>query len=158
MAFEISKQAYSGKIGITALGAASAAVKLGGEESYPFHLFEGNMTEVPRIAMEIWDYDPSGEWPAAAIEPFSEAVSSPDIWAKKCVEELGAELICLKFDGIHPDYGDKDAGHAVQTTKNVLQAVGVPLILWGCGNDEKDNQVMPKVSEAAKGENCLRDS
>jgi acetyl-CoA decarbonylase/synthase complex subunit delta len=28
-------------------------------------------------------------------------------------------------------------------------------VLWGCGNDEKDNQVMPKVSEAAKGQNCL---
>jgi acetyl-CoA decarbonylase/synthase complex subunit delta len=40
-------------------------------------------------------------------------------------------------------------------TQDVLQAVGVPLVLWGCGNDEKDNQVMPKVSEAAKGENCL---
>jgi len=37
----------------------------------------------------------------------------------------------------------------------VLKAVGVPLVLWGCGNDEKDNQVMPKVSEAAKGENAL---
>jgi acetyl-CoA decarbonylase/synthase complex subunit delta len=37
----------------------------------------------------------------------------------------------------------------------VLKAVGVPLILWGSGYDEKDNQVMPKVSEAAKGENVL---
>ena len=31
----------------------------------------------------------------------------------------------------------------------------MPLVLWGSGNDAKDNQVMPKVSEAAKGENCL---
>ena len=28
-------------------------------------------------------------------------------------------------------------------------------MLWDSGYDEKDNQVMPKVSEAAKGENCL---
>ena len=37
----------------------------------------------------------------------------------------------------------------------MLRAVGVPLVLWGSGNDEKDNIVMPKVSEVAKGENCL---
>ena len=37
----------------------------------------------------------------------------------------------------------------------MLKAVAVPLVLWGCGNDEKDNQVMPKVSGAAKGEKCL---
>lgn len=36
-----------------------------------------------------------------------------------------------------------------------LAAVGVPVVLWSCGNDEKDKQVMPKVSGAAKGENCL---
>jgi len=28
-------------------------------------------------------------------------------------------------------------------------------VLWGCGNDEKDNEIMPKVSGAAKGEKCL---
>jgi len=61
----------------------------------------------------------------------------------------------LKFDGIHPDKGDKDAAHAAKVTEEVLKAVGVPLILWSCGNDEKDKQVMPKVSGAAKGENCL---
>ena len=74
---------------------------------------------------------------------------------KKCVEDFGAELICLKFDGIHPDKADKDADHAVKVTEEVLRAVGVPLVLWGSGNDEKDNMVMPKVSEVAKGENCL---
>ena len=40
-------------------------------------------------------------------------------------------------------------------TEEVLGAVGVPLVLWGCGNDETDNQIIPKVSQAAKGENCL---
>ena len=35
------------------------------------------------------------------------------------------------------------------------EAVILNLILQGRSNDAKDNQVMPKVSEAAKGENCL---
>ena len=29
------------------------------------------------------------------------------------------------------------------------------LIIWGSDHDEKDNEVMPKVSGAAKGEKCL---
>ena len=64
-------------------------------------------------------------------------------------------MICVVFDGIHPDAGDRDGDHAVKVTKDVLAAVGVPLVLWGCGNNEKDNKIMPMVSQAAKGENCL---
>jgi acetyl-CoA decarbonylase/synthase complex subunit delta len=29
------------------------------------------------------------------------------------------------------------------------------LIIWGCGVDDKDNLILPAVSAAAKGENCL---
>lgn len=110
--------------------------------------------EKPVVAVDVLDSKPE-DWPDVLAEAYEDVIGSPADWAKKCVEELGAELICLKFDGIHPDKGDKDAAHAVKVTKEVLKAVGVPLVLWGCGNDEKDNQVMPKVSEAVKGENCL---
>ena len=37
----------------------------------------------------------------------------------------------------------------------MLKAVDVPLIIWGCGDDEKDNVILPECSAAAKGENCL---
>ena len=76
MAFQIPEQPYTGKIGETTIGMGSGAVKLGGESSYPFHLFEGDAPNPPKIAMEIWDYDPSEEWPAAAVEPFKDVISS----------------------------------------------------------------------------------
>ena len=69
MAFEIPVQPYSGNIGETTIGAGSSAVTLGGETAYPFHVFEGHIPNPPKIAMEVWDYDPSEEWPAAAIAP-----------------------------------------------------------------------------------------
>ena len=75
MAFEIPKQPYSGKIGETTIGTGAEAVTLGGQDSYPFHLFEGKMPNTPKIAMEVWDYDPSEEWPAAAIEPFKDVIA-----------------------------------------------------------------------------------
>jgi acetyl-CoA decarbonylase/synthase complex subunit delta len=69
--------------------------------------------------------------------------------------ELGADLVCLRLAGTHPDGGDRSPEQAVATVKAVLAAVNVPLIIWGCGVEEKDNAVLPKCSEAAKGENCL---
>ena len=38
----------------------------------------------------------------------------------------------------------------------MLKATGVPLmIIWGCDNDDKDNEVLPRCSQAAAGERCL---
>ena len=108
----------------------------------------------PLIAMDVMDTQPE-DWPDILAQNYQDVISSPGDWAKKCVQEFGADLICVKFDGVHPDKADKEPEHAVKVTEDVLNTVGVPLILWGCGNDEKDNAVMPKVSGAAKGENCL---
>ena len=83
--------------------------------------------------------------------PFADVINDPALWAKKCVEQYGADLICLKLDGIHPDRGNKSADDAVKVVKSVLAAVGVPLIIWGCEHDEKDNEVMPRVERRRQG-------
>ena len=36
-----------------------------------------------------------------------------------------------------------------------LGGLSVPLIIWGCENDEKDNNVLPRCSQEANGERCL---
>ena len=153
MAFEIPKQNYSGKIGQTTLGAGGGAVKLGGETSYPFHLFEGDMPNPAKIAMEIWDYDPSEEWPAAVVEPFKDVISSPDAWAKKCVDEYGADMIVLQLKSTDPNGMDRSADEAVKVTKKVLEAIDVPLVLWGTANNQKDEEVLKKISESCEGKN-----
>ncbi len=153
MAFEIPKQPYSGKIGETTIGAGSAALKLGGEESYPFYLFEGEMPNPPKIAMEIWDYDPSKEWPAAAVEPFRDVISSPEAWAKKCVDEYGADIIVLQMKSTDPNGMDRGADEAAQVAKKVIEAVDVPVVVWGTANNQKDEEVLKKISEACQGKN-----
>ena len=135
-------------------GTRTSTVTIGGARNVVYGGSVEDASEKPVIAMDVLDSRPN-DWPEVLAEPYKDVLDSPGDWAKKCVEQFGADLICLKFDGIHPDKDDKDAAYAVKVTKEVLEAVGVPLILWGCGNDEKDNQVMPKVSGAAKGENCL---
>ena len=135
-------------------GTRTSTVTVGGARNVVYGGSIEETSEKPVIAMDVLDSRPE-DWPDALVEAYKDVFDSPGDWAKKCVEEFGAELICLKFEGIHPDKKDLDASQAVRVTEEVLKAVGVPLVLWGCGNDEKDNQVMPKVSEAAKGENCL---
>ncbi len=153
MAFEIPKQPYSGKIGETSIGTGSAAVTLGGEDSYPFHLFEGSMPNPPKIAMEVWDYDPSEEWPAAAVEPFKDVISSPEAWAKKCVEEYGADIIVLQLKSTDPNGMDRGPEEAAEVAKKVADAIEVPLVLWGTANNEKDEEVLKKISESCEGKN-----
>lgn len=152
---------YTGSVNHLVLGAndenggtRSTTVAIGGAQNV---VYGGNPKEAgerPVIAMDVLDVAPD-DWPDELSSQFENVLDSPGDWAKKCVEEYGADLICIKFDGIHPDKADKDAAHAVKVTESVLKAVGVPLVLWSSGNDEKDNSVMPKVSGAAKGEKCL---
>ena len=153
MAFEIPVQPYSGNIGETTIGAGSSAVKVGGEDAYPFHIFEGNMPNPPKIAMEVWDYDPSEEWPAAAIAPFKDVIASPEAWAKKCVENYGADIIVLQLKSTDPNGMDRDADAAAEVAKKVAQAVSVPLVVWGTANNAKDEEVLKKISEKCEGMN-----
>ncbi len=152
---------YTGSVNRVTLGATkenggtrTSTITVGGARNVVYGGGDDQASEKPVIAIDVLDSEP-GDWPELLAEPYKDVLDNPAEWAKKCIEEFGADLICLKFDGIHPDKGDKDGDHAAKVTEDVLKAVGVPLVLWGCGNDEKDNQVMPKVSGAAKGENCL---
>jgi acetyl-CoA decarbonylase/synthase complex subunit delta len=154
VAFEIPKVTYSGKIKAVKLGKGPKAVTIGGETSYPFHLFEGEMPNPPRIAMEVYDAPPE-EWPDAALEPFKEVVNDPAAWAKKCVEKFGAEMIALQLVSTDPNGLNRSGDEAAQTAKKVAGAVDVPVIVWGSGNVEKDADVLRKVAEACDGMNLV---
>ncbi len=153
MAFQIPKQVYSGSIREVVIGAGDSAITLGGQTSYPFHTFEGQMPHPPKIAMEIWDYDPSEEWPAAALEPFKDVVASPEAWAKKCVEDYGADLIVLQLKSTDPNGMDRSADEAAEVAKKVADAINVPLVVWGTANNQKDEEVLRKICEVCEGKN-----
>jgi acetyl-CoA decarbonylase/synthase complex subunit delta len=154
VAFEIPKVSYSGKIKEVTLGKGPKAVTVGGETSYPFHLFEGEMPHPPRIAMEVYDVTPD-DWAEAALEPFRDVANDPVAWAKKCVESYGADLIGLQLVSTDPNGLNRSGEEAAQTAKKVASAVGVPVIVWGSGNAEKDADVLRKVAEACDGMNLV---
>jgi acetyl-CoA decarbonylase/synthase, CODH/ACS complex subunit delta len=151
LAFEIPKINYSGKINEVAIGKA-APITVGGESSYPFHLFEGQMPHPPKIAMEIWDMKPD-DWPESAMAPFADVLDDPAAWAKKCVNKFGAEAIVVQLKSTDPNGLDKGPDEASAVVKKVIKAVKVPVIVWGSGNEKKDTDVLRKISEDCQGEN-----
>lgn len=154
MALEIPKTKYSGKIREIKLGKGDKVVTVGGETCYPFYLFEGQMPHLPRIAMEVYDCPPQ-EWPAAALEPFAGVTDDPVAWAKKCVEDYRAEMICLQLVSTDPNGLNRGADEAATVVQKVADAIDVPLIVWGTANLDKDTEVLRKVAELCQGKNLI---
>ncbi len=154
MAFEFFKESYTGNIKEITLGKGDKAVTIGGEACYPFYQFEGEMPNKPKIAMEIWDMKPE-DWPEAALAPFKDVVADPAAWAKKCVEEYGADMVVLQLKSTDPNGDDASAEDAAVTVKKVLAAIDVPLIIWGTASVEKDEEVLKKIAEECQGKNLI---
>jgi acetyl-CoA decarbonylase/synthase complex subunit delta len=146
LGFEFYKESYTGSIKEITLGDGAKAVTVGGETCYPFYQFEGEMPNKPRIAMEIWDMAPD-DWADSALSHFKDVISDPAAWAKKCVDQFGAEMIVLQLKSIDPNGANASAEDAAATVKKVSEAIDVPLIVWGCANVQKDEDVLKKVSE-----------
>ena len=136
------------------LGKGAKALTVGGETAYPFHLFEGQMPNLPKIAMEVYDMPPE-EWPEAALEPFAGVTSDPVAWAQKCIKDYGAEMICLQLISTDPNGQNRPADQAAQVVKKVADAIDVPLIVWGTANHDKDTEVLRAVAELCQDKNLI---
>lgn len=154
MTLEIPKTVYSGRVKEITLGTGDKAVTVGGESCYPFYLFEGEMPHLPKIAMEVYDAPPE-EWAAAALEPFAGVTDDPVAWARKCIDDYGAEMICLQLISTDPNGLDRGADEAAAVVKKVADAIDVPLIVWGTANHDKDTEVLRAVAEVCQGKKLV---
>lgn len=154
MAFELPKIDYSGSILEVTVGQGDKAITVGGETCYPFHTWEGAMPKRPVVAMEVWDMEPD-DWPEACSAPFAGVLGDPGAWAKKCVDEFGAEAIVLQLKSTDPNGEDAPPEKASEAVGKVLAAVDVPVILWGSANANKDAEVLKKIAEDYEGKNLL---
>lgn len=155
MAFEIPQQKYSGAIKPVTIGKGDKTITLGGETSYPFYVFEGQMPHKPRIAMEVWDKNPGEDWAEPVLAPFQDVLDDPVAWAKKCVNEYGADAVALILVSTDPNAEDAPPETAAQTAKKVAEAIDVPLIVYGTSAMEKDAEVLAAVAEACEGHSVI---
>jgi acetyl-CoA decarbonylase/synthase complex subunit delta len=103
--------------------------------------------------MEVWDKDPSEDWSEAAKAPFKDVLGDPAAWAKKCVSEYGAEIIVVQTKSADPNADNKSPAEVAEVVKKVVDAVEVPVVVWGVANHDKDVEVMRLVSEQCAGKN-----
>lgn len=153
LAFQPTKQVYSGRIREVVLGSGDNTVTIGGKAAYPFHSFEGEMSNPPRVAMEVWDKDPGAEWSPVARAPFGECLSDPVAWAKKCEEDFGAELIVVQTKSADPNGDNRPAAEVAEVVAKIAAAVKVPVVVWGVASHDKDTEVMRLVAEKCSGKN-----
>lgn len=160
MPVALVKEKYPSKVGQVILGATpeqggtrTKVVTVGGDSALPFLHFEGKVENRSLIAMEVTDIIPP--WNDSIKEQYGNVLNNPAAWAQKCVDEFNADLIYIKLIGANPEGENRSPEDCARVVKDVLSAVGVPLIVVGCEDPDKDNEVMAAVAEAAAGENLL---
>ncbi|VAW37357.1 5,10-methylenetetrahydrofolate reductase / Acetyl-CoA synthase corrinoid iron-sulfur protein, small subunit [hydrothermal vent metagenome] len=138
-------QAYSGSIREVVLGNDDQSVTVGGAKVLPFHLFEGDMPRKPLIAMEILDIKPDN-WPPTLLQYFEDVVGNPVAWARKCVNEYQADALNVSLIGTDPNGQNRSSTDAAKDAADVIKAVEVPIIVWGCGNIDKDTETLRELT------------
>jgi acetyl-CoA decarbonylase/synthase complex subunit delta len=150
-------ETWSGRILEVTLGAGpdqggtrGSTVTVGGETGLPFLHFESQTPHKPVVAVEVRDQAPD-DWSDLLVQAWGDVLKDPAAWAARA-EELGAEVIALALDSAHPERGDTGAKQARETVRKVLSATTLPLIIYGPGQPDKDNEVLVAAAEEAAGE------
>ena len=157
MPIEIPKDKWPGAVRVATLGATakdggtrSHTVTVGGEKTMPYLHFEGEIPNRPVVAVEIKDRRPE-DWSPLLGQTWGAAMDDPAAWAK-AAEAAGADLIVLALSLTGKDGHPTTPAGAVAAVKAVLGATGLPLIVFGPGQVDRDNELLVAVAEATKGE------
>ncbi|MBS3948774.1 MAG: acetyl-CoA decarbonylase/synthase complex subunit delta [Dethiobacter sp.] len=141
---------YPGEIKELLLGTEGKKTTFGGQNTLPFHFFEGKPSQL-KFALEVADSDPA-DWAPGLQEFYADVKSSPVAWARKSVDVFGADMIFMTLNSMEKD---TPAAEIAAGVKKVAEAINVPLVVFGLGEKEKDAAVLPVVAAACSGLNLL---
>ncbi len=134
-------------------GTRKYTIKLGGERSLPFYIFDAPQPNLPAVSIDV--FDRPVPLPKAVRVHYEDVMGHPDEWAKKVIKKFGADAVTIHLISTDPLLDDTPPHEAVKTVEDVLQAVKCPIIVGGSGNKEKDPVLLEKVAEVAEGERVL---
>jgi acetyl-CoA decarbonylase/synthase complex subunit delta len=160
MPIDIPKDNWPGTVRTVTIGATTAdggtrtsTITVGGQKNLPFLHFENKAPYRPVVAIEIKDRRPD-DWSALLLEAWGDVVDDPVKWAK-AAEAAGADLIQLSLNLTDAGGNPTSPDVAVKTVKDVLAATGLPLMVFGPGQAEADNNLLVPIAEATKGERLV---
>jgi len=134
-------------------GTRSRTVTIGGETTMPFMHFEGQIPYRPVVAVEIMNRRPD-DWSELLEEAWGDVMDDPGQWAR-AAEEAGADVIMMHLALTDADGEPTTPESAVQAVQAALEGSGLPLIVFGPGQPEKDNELLVEISDACKGERLV---
>lgn len=152
MPFQVPAIKYSGKINEVSIG--TQKVLLGGQTAYAGYTFEGEFPHLPKIGLDVWDIDPGDDCPPALLKAFEGVMGDPGAWAKKCVE-YGADIVILHLKSSDPNDQNTGPAEAIANVQKVIDAVDVPIIVFGVDNKEKDIETLSAVAEKFANKNLM---
>jgi acetyl-CoA decarbonylase/synthase complex subunit delta len=160
MPIEFPKDTWSGAVQVVTIGATAddggtrtSTVTIGGEKTLPFMHFEAETPHRPAIAIEIKDHRPE-DWSPLLHDTWGEVIDDPGKWAK-AAEEAGADLILLTLSLDDKDGNPNTPEAVVAATKAALEDTGLPLMVFGPGQAEMDNELLVPVADASQGERVV---
>ncbi len=154
MDYKDPNEAYTGVVREVTIGKGNKTLKIGGENILPLHFFDQGSNPNPvKFALEVLDMKPE-DWPEHAVEPLKDVISDPVSWAKKC-QSFGVDAVSLFLLSTDPAVKDAPADKAAALAKKVAEAINVPLIVYGSGDEKKDVEVLSRVAEVCDGMNLL---
>ena len=154
MSFVPKKHTYNAHINEVVLGVGDKAVTIGGQNVLAFHTFDGEITNAPKIGVELTDAG-MAMCTMPGEQKFYEGCATVADMAKRASAMEGASFICLHLEGADPNGENKSVDECVELAKSVADATDMPLVLMGCKNIEKDTELFNKIAEALTGKNIL---
>lgn len=154
MSFAPKKQAYNAHINEVVLGVGEKAVAIGGQNVLAFHTFDGEITNAPKIGVELTDAG-MAMCTMPGEQKFYDGCATVADMAKRAATMEGASFICLHLEGADPNGENKSVDECVELAKSVADATDMPLVIMGCKNIEKDTELFNKIAEALAGKNIL---
>ena len=160
MPIELVKDSWPGAVRAVTIGATpeeggtrTSTVTVGGEKALPFMHFEVEMPNRPVVAVELRDRRPD-DWSTLLLDTWGDVVDDPAAWAK-AAEQAGADVLQLSLSATDANGNPTTPEAAVATVKAILRASGLPLIVFGPGLVDLDNELLVAVADATKGERLL---
>jgi len=160
MPIEIPKDNWPGTVRTVTIGAIAAdggtrtsTITVGGQKNLPFLHFETKAPNKPAVAIAIKDRRPD-DWSSLLLKAWGDDVNDPVKWAK-AAQAAGADLIQLSLS-LTNEKGDPTTSEAaVNVVKAILATTGLPLMVFGPGQVDADNELLVAVAEATKGERLV---
>lgn len=142
-------------------GTRSHVLEVGGQNAMPFLFQDGIIPNPPVIAYEFQDITPV-DWSPYLGKAMGKVWNDPLKWADYLcnIGFPGSNayinpLLFLRLMSAHPDQGGRDIDEVVRGFRRILDNIKIPLIVVGCGVNEIDRKLLPKVAREASGERLL---